>query len=57
MSAFVIFFWVPVACIFERSNCVRFGERIDELIPALPIGFVVGLVGAAIVAVQVLSSD
>jgi len=53
----VIFFWVLVVYVFERSHYISLYERIDELIPALPIGFVVGLVGAVIVAVRVFSSD
>jgi hypothetical protein len=55
--AIVIFFWVLVVYVFERSHYISFYERIDELIPALPVGFVIGLVGAVIVAVRVFFSD
>lgn len=53
----VIFFWVLVVYVFERSHYISLYERIDELIPVLPIGVFVGLVGAVIVAVRVFSSD
>ena len=53
----VIFFWVLVVYVFERSHYISFCERIDELTPVLPIGFVIGLVGAVVVAVRMYFSD
>ena len=55
--AIVVLFWALGVFVFERNLYVTNYERIDELIPALPIGFGVGALAAGVVAMIDCFSD
>ena len=51
--AVVVFLWVLVVYVFERSHYVTQYERMEELWPALPIGIGGGVLGGIIVLLRV----
>jgi len=55
--AIVVVFWALEVYVFDKDLYITSYERIDELMPALPIGFCVGAVAALIVTIRVFLSD